>query len=178
MITTLALLQVGFNLLMLLGLVRLLRERATLAQAAKVREERLESLAADVCAVGRDLTRQAAPAPADRTVKEEVAPSPGRRVGSEAGDCEARAKRVQGAAALLAQGASVERVVAATALSEGEVQILRNLRRPVQTPPRGRGRRAAPKNGGSRSGGEGRLRAASADAAGATRAARSREAGQ
>ena len=178
MITTLALLQVGFNLLMLLGLVRLLRERERLAQAAKLREERLEVLAADVCAVGRDLARQAALAPAVRTVRDEATRSPGERAGSEAGGCEARANRVQSAAALLAQGASVERVVAATALSEGEVQILRNLRRPVATPSRGSGRRAAPANGGSGSGGEGRLRAASDDAGGPARASRGREAGQ
>ena len=179
MITALALLQVGFNVLMLLGLVRLLRERETLARAAKLREERLETLAADVCAVGRDLTRQEAPpAPAVRAVKDEATHSPGERAESEAGGCEARTNRVQGAAALLAQGASVERVVAATALPEGEVQILRNLRRPVATPTRGSGRRAAPANGGSGSGGDGRLHTVSADAGGPTRATRSREVGQ
>ena len=177
MITTLALLQVGFNLLMLLGLVRLLRERETLARAAKLREERLEVLAADVCAVGRDLTRQATSAPAMRTVRDEANHSPGEGARSEVGGCEARANRVQGAAALLAQGASVERVVAATALSEGEVRILRNLRRPAAMSPRGSGRQAAPANGGSGLGGEGRLRAASADAGGPARAARSREVG-
>ena len=178
MITALALLQVGFNVLMLLGLVRLLRERETLARAAKLREERLEALAADVCAVGRDLTRQEAPAPAVRTVKDEATHSPGERAESEAGGCEARTNRVQGAAALLAQGASVERVVAATALPEGEVQILRNLRSAVATPRRGSGRRAAPANGGSGSGGDGRLHTVSADAGGPTRATRSREVGQ
>jgi hypothetical protein len=178
MIATLALLQAGFNLLMLLGLVRLLRERETLARAAKLREERLEALAADVCAVARDLIRQAASAPAVCTVREEGARSPGERAGSEGGDCESRANRVQGAAALLAQGASVERVVAATALSEGEVQILRNLRRPAAPPMRGSGRRLAPANGRCGSGGEGRLGAASVGAGGPTRSARSREAAQ
>ena len=178
MITTLALLQVGFNLLMLLGLVRLLRERETLARAAKLREERLEVLAADVCAVGRDLTRQAASAPAVPTVRDEATRSPGERAGSEAGGSEARATRVQGAAALLAQGASVERVVAVTALSEAEVQILRNLRRPATMPPRGSGRRAAPANGENGSGAEGRSRAAAADAGGPARVTRSRGAGQ
>ena len=85
MITTLALLQVGFSLLVLLGLVRLLRERERLARAAKLREERLEALAAEVCAVGRDLTRQAASAPAVPTVRDEATRSPGERAGSEAG---------------------------------------------------------------------------------------------
>jgi hypothetical protein len=164
MITTFALLQVGFSVLMLFGLVRLLWERETLARAAKLREERLEALAADVCAVGRDLTRQAASAPAVGAVREEATRFPGEQVGVGPRDCEARADRVQGAAALLAQGASVERVVAATALPEGEVQILRNLRRPGVTPTRKRGRA-----------GEGCLDLASADGAGSMRALRSRE---
>jgi hypothetical protein len=178
MITTLALLHIGFSLLMLVGLVRLIRERETLARAATAREERLEALAADVCAVGRDLIRQTPPAPALRTVRDDPIRSPGEATASEAGKCAVRVNRVQGAATLLAQGASVERVVAATALFEGEVQILRNLRRPVAKVSRGSGRRAVPTLGGRGSADDGRPGAVSAASGEPTGAARRQESAQ
>ncbi len=137
MLIAFAVVQVGINVALLIRMARLLRERSAQGRQARDREERLEALAVEVCAVARELTRQEPP-------PVRIPPSAERAEARQA-DEERRAnsapppappypspnlgERVRGATALLEQGLAVDQVAAETALFPGEVQILRNLHR-------------------------------------------------
>jgi hypothetical protein len=130
MLSVFLLVQVAVNAALVCGVLLLVRERRTAARLAEERESRLEALARELCALGGELTRagrQEIP----------VAPPPGAAAPSSRDAQmpsitepeETPAARIQRATALLAHGESGARVAAGTALSEGEIQILRNLRR-------------------------------------------------
>jgi hypothetical protein len=132
--------QLGINAALLVFMARLLRERAMQARQARDREERLEGLAVELCAVARELTRQEMPAV---QIPNPIAAADEQRMSEGIGDGPTPAEppypspdlaeRVRGAAALLEQGLEVEKVAAETALLPGEVQVLRNLRRRSET---------------------------------------------
>lgn len=136
MLIAFAVVQVGFNVALLILMARLLRERAAQARQVRDREERLEALAVELCAVAREFTRQEMPAasvsPPAPTVVRPGASEESRDVPPRPAEpsypCPDLGERVRGAAALLAQGLAVERVAAETSLLPGEVQVLRNLR--------------------------------------------------
>ena len=137
MLIAFSVVQVCFNAVLLLLLIRLLRERAAGARQARDREERLGALAAEVCAIGRELTRQELPAVRDpeppaganEPAAREAQPDDRPRTAESPHPRRELAERVRGASALLAQGLAVETVVAETSLLPGEVQVLSNLRR-------------------------------------------------
>jgi len=125
--------QVGINAALLVLIARLLRERAA---QTRDREERLEALAVELCAVAQEFTRQemppaqvASPAPVTERAEpcEENSAAPAAPAES-VGPCADLGERVRGATTLLAQGVAVERVAEETSLLPGEVQVLRNLR--------------------------------------------------
>jgi hypothetical protein len=128
--------QLGINAALLILMAQLLRERAAQARQARDREERLEALAVELCAVARELTRQETSA---AQIPRRIAAADAQRVSQGIGDGPAPAEppyaspdlgeRVRGATALLEQGLEIEKVAAETALLPGEVQVLRNLRR-------------------------------------------------
>jgi hypothetical protein len=138
MVTGFLVVQVAVNLALILGVFRLLRERDGRAALAAAREARLEALAAEFCALGREVARGvgAASAPAASSPAASVARtalhSPdgplsagsGRRPGAGRSS-----ERLRAAALLLDRGLPVGAVASRTALPEGEVQVLRNLRR-------------------------------------------------
>ncbi len=144
MLTVFLVVQTGINLLMLLGLVFLLRERRLTARLVLGREERLEALAAEFCSLGKSVVagvrpKQAEPSRAETTEggTDGGASHPPVSIGSS--------DPLETAVALLEQGFSVETVAARTAIPDGEVQVLRNLRRPLApgaAPRRGRRSRA------------------------------------
>jgi hypothetical protein len=134
MLTLFAVIQVGINLLLLVGLAALLRERARTAILQRQREERLESLAAELCALGRDwgtgVRAEPPPPPVVATIPPPppappACPDEARSEGDEGGRARFRA-----AVSLLASGLDVDEVAARTALPAGEVAVLRNLRCP------------------------------------------------
>ena len=133
MLTAVLLTQLILNALLLLGLWWMLREREATVRAAEQREDRLEALAKEFCAVGNELTREAQSA----TAREPVAPA----VSSAGGSID----RIEGATALLAQGVPVAQVAEATALPDGEVEVLKNLRRPARASRVPRARQAQPR---------------------------------
>jgi hypothetical protein len=134
MLLTFILIQLAMNVAILTSLIRLVQERKAYAVEARRREERLESLAAELCVVGREVTRQGEP----------VA---GRPPISDSGGSEVRdrgilpeqppvppaspvpADRFQVAVRMLEQGVAVESLAGETTLLEGELQVLRNLTR-------------------------------------------------
>jgi len=186
MLTALLAVQAGINLALVLALYLLRRERRAAARLALDREARLETLADDICTVGRSLlsrpptgaiSRPASaslpaadpePAPASRRTEAPpaaptrphemamVEPSPGPM--TEFGSppiaiCDTQAAAIQEAAAedrasrplapserlravaaLLDRGLTVADVAAQTATPEGEVEVLRNLRRSSKRP--------------------------------------------
>ncbi len=140
--------QTGVNLLLLLGLFLLWRERRMAGRLALAREDRLEALAADFCSLGEAVVASVGPTEAEalrpepdgaarsRTTngREDGTPSPPRVVSGLPDPLES-------AVTLLEQGFSVETVAARTAIPDGELQVLRNLRRaqaPAAGPRRGR----------------------------------------
>ena len=137
MLTAFVLIQVGINLALLIGLGRLLREREAIGRQAQQREERLESLAAELCALGRDVARHersaqaSPPTPAGTSTASRQGPTTGEEsvAGTGGRGVSADADRFQGAVCLLRRGVPIETVAAETALLEGEVQVLRNLAR-------------------------------------------------
>jgi hypothetical protein len=129
------LIQLAINMALLASLVRLSRERKAYSVEASRREERLESLAAELCAVGQQVTRQPDPVvdrspisdPGDLEVRSSsIPPEPSP---AQAPLAVPAADRFQGAVRLLRQGVALETVAAETTLLEGEVQVLRNLAR-------------------------------------------------
>jgi hypothetical protein len=133
MLTLFAVIQVGINLLLLAGMAALLRERARTANLQRQREERLESLAAELCALGRDWGAgvRSEPPPPPMVEAVETAPPPAIRAAAPASDDgEGGRTRFRAAVALLASGLGVDEVAARTALPSGEVAVLRNLRCP------------------------------------------------
>ncbi len=138
MLTVWVLIQCAVNAALVAALFLLLRERFVTARAMRVREERLESLAAEVCALGRAVVGELDPSRSRTTGPETpaVSPPPGARLPASApGPEQAEAPRadssgrVQAVATFLDQGLSVEAVADRTAMPEGEVQVLKNLRR-------------------------------------------------
>jgi len=136
MLLTFILIQLAMNMVILASLIRLLRERKAHSVDACRREERLASLAADLCAVGREVTRQS-----DLVAGRPPISDPG---GPEVRDpgilpeqsptktppaVPVPADRAQGADRLLRQGVALESVAGETTLLEGELQVLRNLAR-------------------------------------------------
>jgi hypothetical protein len=136
MLVTFAVIQLGVNVVFLLALIRLMREREAAARQAREREERLEALAAELCALGREATRP------DRPPASEPASTPARMPAEDRDEDAPHAKpapdmrrsgeepdRVRAAATLLARGMTIEDVAKETALLPGEIQVLRNLHR-------------------------------------------------
>jgi hypothetical protein len=133
MLTAVLLTQLTLNVLFLLGLWWMLREREAAVRSAEQREDRLEALAKEFCALGSELSREARPAPA----QEPATPAEP--------DAHGSIDRIEGATALLMQGVPVARVAEATALPDGEVEVLKNLRRPAhRSPGAARARQAQP----------------------------------
>jgi hypothetical protein len=135
MLVAFILIQCAVNAALVAGLFRLLKQREAISEEARQREARLETLAAELCALGRDMARQdtsvAGPPPAadsaSGTVREaDVAPAPPPVKTSTVPET---SDRLQGAVSLLRQGVGLERVAVETALLEGEIQVLRNLAR-------------------------------------------------
>lgn len=136
MLITFVVVQVGINAALLILMAWLLRERTAQARQARDRDERLEALAVELCAVARELTRQETPAvqrPAPIAAADEQRASEGIGTGPTPAESPYASpdlgERVRGATALLEQGLEVETVAAETSLLPGEVQVLRNLRR-------------------------------------------------
>jgi hypothetical protein len=136
MLLAFILIQLAMNMVILASLIRLLRERKAYSREACRREERLESLARDLCAVGREVTRQS-----DRVAGLSPNTDPG---GPEVRDTDILSEQpptktspadpvptdpVQGARELLQHGVAVDTIVGETTLLEGELQVLRNLAR-------------------------------------------------
>ena len=137
MLTTFVVLQVCINAALLVLLARLLRERAASARQAHDREGRLEALASELCAVGREMARQELPCMRLASPPPNAAGSP-----TDAGNANPASvsgdrvdpprelgERARGAMALLERGMGVEAVATETSLLLGEVQLLRNLHR-------------------------------------------------
>jgi len=127
--------QLGVNVALILGLAFLVRENAVVRRRTTQREERLATLAAELCALGHDLvSRESATTSspprlpqdtsADAERQREVAPDP-----APCAVEPAAMDRVDSAVSMLARGMALDTVVAETALPEGEVQVLRNLTR-------------------------------------------------
>ena len=140
MLTAFVLIQTGINLILILGVVRLLRSREATTHELREREARLEALAATLCALGSDVTHPMPGAPAT-AASAPIRMDRHRAESSEAGKSNAGSgcrapvavtDRVRSAAALLEQGETVERVAARIPLLAGEVQVLQNLRRASQ----------------------------------------------
>lgn len=145
MLTAFLLVQLAVNAALVCGLLLLVRERRGAARLTAEREARLEALARELCDLAREMTRPgdrgagaaplgARPAPA---VPHAARPQPEESGGG----------RIPEVADPLAQGDAATRVAARTALSEGEIQLLRNLhRRPPRpaapAPPAGPAREA------------------------------------
>jgi hypothetical protein len=147
MLTVFVVVQTAINLSLLLALYLLLRERVATSRLRLDREERLEALAAEFCALGHAVTAgAAAPSlPAATAPRPESAcPQPDETCGAgSAGGQDGLAadvtspspapdhspSRFQAANALLDRGLSVSTVAARTAVPDGEIQVLRNLRR-------------------------------------------------
>ncbi len=150
MLTALLLIQCAINAALVGALFLLLRERSTTARAMRVREERLASLAAEFCALGRAVAEGPEPMgghsecseePQAASTRQEQRPGPAGESGAtEAAQAETP-ERLHAVAAFLDQGLSVEAVVGRTAVPQGEVQVLQNLRRTqrlADAPRRGR----------------------------------------
>ncbi|HSB73601.1 MAG TPA: hypothetical protein VLT62_30105 [Candidatus Methylomirabilis sp.] len=140
--------QLGLNVVLVAAVFLLLRERVLVARRTALREDRLEALAAEFCALGRAVAVAAeGPGVPDSPVRGSAAsiPGPDRGTPAEAppgGVCSAEpGDRFKDAAVFLDQGLPIAAVVAKTAMPEGEVQVLKNLRR-SQKPTGVRGRRA------------------------------------
>jgi hypothetical protein len=135
MLLTFILIQLAMNVAILTSLIRLVQERTAYAVEARRREERLESLAAELCAVGREVARQGDPVSNRPPIS--VSGGPGvRDPGIQPEQPPATppaspvpADRFQGAVRMLQQGVAVESLAGETTLLEGELQVLRNLTR-------------------------------------------------
>jgi hypothetical protein len=136
MLLTFILIQLAMNMAILASLIRLLQERKAYAVEASRREERLASLAADLCAVGREVTRQSDPVAGRPPISDPGGPEvrdlgilPEQSPAKTPPAVPVPADRVQGADRLLRQGVALETVVGETTLLDGELQVLRNLAR-------------------------------------------------
>lgn len=127
MLSVFALVQLLVNALLIAAVLVLFRAREAGARAAREREERLESLAGDLCRLGQQVVGAA----------ERQAPPPAPRP-------EVPAARLAVAASLLEGGAPVGAVAARTAMLEGELMVLQNLRRPPAAGKAPRAPRRAP----------------------------------
>jgi hypothetical protein len=134
MLLTFILIQLAMNVAILTSLIRLVQERKAYAVEARRREERLESLAAELCAVGREVTRQGGPVAGRPPISDSGGPEvrdpailPEQTPAPPASPVPA--DRFQGAVRMLEQGVAMESVAAETTLLEGELQVLRNLTR-------------------------------------------------
>ena len=137
MLTAYLVIQSGVNVALVAALFLLLRERTLAVRRAVAREDRLEALATEFCTLGQVVAGQA-----ERTTRS-VSPVPEPVVAPppsvEAEPAAARlgdpppgepADRFKAAAAFLDEGLPIAAVVAKTAIPEGEVQVLKNLRHP------------------------------------------------
>jgi hypothetical protein len=145
MLVTFAVIQLGVNVLFLLALIRLMRERETAARQAREREERLEALAAELCALGREATGQGRPpvsepasTPARMPREDRDGAAPHAKSATDTRRSGEEPDRVRAAAALLACGMTIEDVAKETALLPGEIQVLRNLHRTSAPPEQAR----------------------------------------
>ena len=134
MLLTFILIQLAMNVAILTSLIRLVQERKAYAVEARRREERLESLAAELCAVGREVTRQGDPVVGRTPISDSGGPKvrdpgilPQRPPAPPASPVPA--DRFQGAVKMLEQGVAVESLAGESTLLEGELQVLRNLTR-------------------------------------------------
>ena len=134
MLLTFILIQLAMNVAILTSLIRLVQERKAYAVEARRREERLESLAADLCAVGREVTRQGDPAGGRTPISDSGGPEvrdpgilPERPPAPPASPVPA--DRFHGAVKMLERGVAVESLAEESTLLEGELQVLRNLTR-------------------------------------------------
>lgn len=141
MILLFAAIQLGVNALLLLTFHGLLADRRAAERDRRERESRLEGLAAELCRVAESIDRErrgpaaAAPAPPPEAPPRDE-PPPRRPLPLP----EPAAGRRQQAEGWLARGLAVETVAARLDMPEGEVELLRNLRRPPD-PPAARPRR-------------------------------------
>jgi len=135
MLLTFILIQLAINVAILTSLIRLVQERKAYAVEARRREVRLESLAAELCAVGREVTRRGDPVSSRPPISDSERPEvrdPGilpERPPATPPASPVPADRFQGAVGMLRQGVPVERLAGETTLLEGELQVLRNLTR-------------------------------------------------
>jgi hypothetical protein len=118
MLTTYLLVQVAINAALVCGMILLVRERRAAARLALEREARLEALARELCALGGELARaegrkRVADGPRPPLVEVNAGPT---------------APILKGAPGL-EQRSEEAHVPERQRLSEGELQILRNLRR-------------------------------------------------
>lgn len=129
MLTAFMVVQVGVNLALIAALVFLLRERDARAALAADREARLEALAAEFCALGRDLVGglAAAPAPGAGRCRRAAPPRRGRAAPPERA-LPAAADRPPAPAPDPPQGFPVPAPAAAAALPDGEAELIRRLR--------------------------------------------------
>jgi hypothetical protein len=146
MLTTFILTQVAINLVLIVCLAGLLRQRQASLRLAQEREDRLEALAAEICDVGSQIARQAPAdaAPASPLPESATSEPAGARIAETSAENRGDVgvtERIRGATALLEQGGSLDEVAAETALFPGELQVLRNLRRAAK--PRDQRPRAA-----------------------------------
>ena len=142
--------QIGLNVVLVAAVFLLLRERVLAARRTALREDRLEALAAEFCALGRAVAGDAeGPGVPDSPVQGSAVSLPGPDRGTPApaeapagGVCSVEpGDRLKDAAVFLDQGLPIAAVVARTSIPEGEVQVLKNLRR-SQKPTGVRSRRA------------------------------------
>jgi hypothetical protein len=141
MLVTFILIQLAVNVALAAGVFRLLQRHEAISGEARRREERLETLAADLCSFGREVTRRSAtvsgsapaPDPAPRAVRVADRVSPASSVKPTA--AAAPTDRFRGAVTLHQQGVGLEKVAAETTLLEGEIQVLRNLARGSRSTP-------------------------------------------
>lgn len=136
MLTVFVAMQIGVNMALLLALFLLLRERNVTARLAAAREERLEALAAEFCALGQAVAAGATTSSRPRPHGEPDRPDCPERNDTRTAEASVpplappeTPEHLQAAAALLDRGLPVAAVAAKTAILDGEVQVLRNLRR-------------------------------------------------
>ena len=130
MLTTFLTVQVMVNAVVLAILWRMHSDRRLAARLQIERETELRALVEDVCAMGQDLARLGAIRPEQAVRAQEPAverretrpPAPTPRG-------EAAPPRLGEVCRLLDAGEPIAAIAARTAMAEGEVEVLRNLRR-------------------------------------------------
>ena len=130
MLTMFLAVQVAVNAVVLAVLWRMHVDRRRAARAQGEREAKLRALVEDMCAMGRDIARLDAPRAEPSAAREEPA-APQREVWAPtlAARKEAAPPRLGEVCRLLDAGEPIATIAARTAMAEGEVEVLRNLRR-------------------------------------------------